>query len=425
MLSVTPLVWGTPVTPHSFVTFGGAGSGFVLKPGSSLVVSEGSSISLSQGVIRDEGGHIVGNVSCSSMHYERPADDFVGTVTGTLGGDANLTLANGQQCIISAGTVSRAIAVASGEAVVKGDGSLGGMITVAAGAELVCGLTAPLTEDILLQASTSSLTLDADLICSSAGTVRGATDVSARVDTNGHMLIFEDAQPLVLDAPLTFSSDDTSILFRSDVVLQAQWSFKGASASIDLGGGVLDVSSAHACFSTIETGGRKIIIQNGTIANVSGSLFTHFESSSGVEFHNVNLVLAGDLTIPKGNLTFSGDCRILGTARRTFTYSSAGTLTIARGSSLTFGSEMTYIHSGATHNLVFADVTSKLVLRGGVLRATAAGAGLVLANGLIEIDHISTFDGSFVVHDDTLTFFVMPGASIVTTNGGIDFVLPS
>lgn len=258
---------------------------------------------------------------------------------------------------------------------------------------------------------------------------------------NGATVTFEDtildgllSKHLLYDTGTNASSNkaifgkNTQVRLNATDSLNKTYTFGSASGGtivLDLQGHTIDLASANAAIETLNVTGNVLVIKNGMLKNLStyegAPKLRNLHSGGIIELENIDLHFSGDMAFTTGELRIGGNCRFLGTAARTFTFSSTGNLTIKTGATLQLSNEITYSHTGATGNFVFADSKARFDVRGATVSASGSGANLLLSGGTLEVDHISTFNGNFRL-DTSLDVRLMPGASIMSTNGTITFV---
>jgi len=246
--------------------------------------------------------------------------------------------------------------------------------------DLTYALNGRINSNIILNGGT--LYLEQDLVFADDRLVTG----SGTIVFNGRKLQLGNTEVLWNDAMFFDSGSD--ITLNANVYLSEVWTFSGSS-----------IIEGNNQILYLQEGGEIVVdpdsvllLKNIIINNVNSSNVRCVDSSGSLKLQNVLLSLVGDYVFAEGSFDCFSDVRISG-HDAVFTYQSDQQSSIAANTRLTLDETITFsydpIHSTLHDPILFADVTSQLVLNGATLHTT--GTGMHIKKGKINIKQNSYF----------------------------------
>jgi hypothetical protein len=206
---------------------------------------------------------------------------------------------------------------------------------------------------------------------------------SGIIDLNDYTLLYQlasDSPVNLLDVSLTWSGNNGSILFSSDVTLTNTWTFQGI-CTINGNGNTV----------SLEPGGEILVDANSTLIlkdirlnEIGPNNIRCLDNTGKIVLDNAHWIQDEDYTFDKGSLDFKNDV-VIGGQYRTFTYQSTQTSHVYYDTVLKLDANLTFSYAptnGDQTLLSFDDYTSVLLLEG---TTVYLNPGLKLTNGKLKI----------------------------------------
>ncbi len=221
----------------------------------------------------------------------------------------------------------------------------------------------------------------------------------------------------------TYTLNNLRLECFSNLTVNIPIRFEG-NCKIDGRGCILNIANVSqwtvAQSSTLE-------LENLLIEGVSGTKFFCFDSTASIICRNVIFSLSGSYSFTSGNLLLSSDLLIQGPY--SFTYQSAGLLTVTSGATLLLDTGTTFRYQPPTtqrDRIVFQDQRATLYLKQCTLSSSVTG--LQLTKGSIVVDGNVSVQSDAVNSAQAITFgtgaaqndvnlFFMPGARLTVRSG--------
>lgn len=242
---------------------------------------------------------------------------------------------------------------------------------------------------------------------------------------------------------LTFGNYTTIELTNNDVLDRDYYVStcnNSAAVILDLGGKKLDLNE----YSIYVSG--KLIVRNGTITGIGQcGAQIELDSDATVEYDNVRLELANDVSMDNGRMVISGACTLAGNEAVEFKNNStqdfcSGTFEMKAHSSFTVENGITYYHRAGCDATLASEQeyvlesfnlaeTAKFILMGGTFKTHQwqvldgevwVDGYLLLSQGHLVADHTAMMRGNFAI-TPALNVDIMPSASITIEEGTINY----